>query len=207
MPAPKAAPAKATAAGPKVTATPAAVDWDSLDDAQVVDYTRATVETKDLEASTPAPIKSRVVAAFESTQRAGKVQFFNQVCPNPDAALAFIKFGKEYAKSKGYTFRGSQVSDSTLNKLVQMQRVAPLTASGCVVTYSVKPAETRQRLDEATKKQIIKDVRSTAKTERHARIKELAERYKSSPQTLRKWVTDAGIDLPVLTRGRKAAAK
>jgi hypothetical protein len=113
-----------------VTDTPAAVDWDALPEATLVSYKRvAGLAPKDYEAITPAPIKSRVMDAFQATVKSADPKVpvrFNQQCGSEAAAADFLKLARNYASFKDLTLRGG--------------------ISGSVVTYSVRVKEERKRL-------------------------------------------------------------
>jgi hypothetical protein len=129
MPAPTKTAAKAVAAiksAPvkSAPAEPTTFTWD-LPPAEVAEYTR-TPTTVDYEALTPAPIKSRVKAAFRA--REAEPAWFVQECGTKERAEEFLRLARRYAKSLDYTLRGG---------------INPRQATQ--VRYSVRPFEARPR--------------------------------------------------------------
>lgn len=135
-----------------------AFSWDALPEPEVIDYSRGeSITPRDLESSTPEPVKARVIASHTvyvetynkgaasvgengvpvfadeaSEKKAGiaatRAASRRQKMPTEETAGQFLKLAKKYAAFKGWTLRGGiDPRDKT------------------VVAYRVGPRETRTR--------------------------------------------------------------
>ncbi len=145
-------PAKATvpATPEKVAETPAAIDWDAVAKeaapAKLVEYKRV-VAVKDVEATTPALVKTSVAQAFEASARSERPVYFTKVLPSAEIAAEFLTLMRRYCVFKEFTLRGGKIVEQQLelSKLVDLGQVPEGTKLGTVVVYSVKVKETRTR--------------------------------------------------------------
>jgi len=108
------APAKTVEAIPTPVPAPVveAFDWSTVAAPTVAVYARNTTVRKDLEADTPAFIKSCVTSAFEATAKnldaKGKAQprWLTVKLDTSERAEEFVKLAKRYATFKDFTMRG-----------------------------------------------------------------------------------------------------
>jgi hypothetical protein len=137
-------PAKKTAE-PKVVETPAALDWSALPPADIVQYVRTSPRAIDREASTPTVIKERVTKGFEATAKKGAPVYYTQACGDNAHAEEFLNLARKYATFREYTLRGKVLTDPEVKTLIANGVLPGTTRMGSVVSFAVKPKETRRK--------------------------------------------------------------
>lgn len=174
---------------PKKT-TQAAVSWEALPEAEVVDFATSTRTPRDAETTTPEPIKVRVTTARQATASTGRACYFVQACGSPAAAEEFMRLARAYARSKGWTLRGRVASDDHLKELIKHSRVPVKTPAGSVVIYTVKDRETRRRLSSEDIGAMVAMLR------KEPVVQAIAAHFGVSVPTVRKVAKEHGIVLP-----------
>jgi hypothetical protein len=106
----------------KVQDTPAAVDWDSLPDAETVEYTRVVGGKPSIADTTPQLVKDRVASAFVASEEAGKPVYKSQACGSVDAATEFEKLMRRWSRSIQRTVKGKVVEDRFVYAVVTAEK-------------------------------------------------------------------------------------
>lgn len=149
MPAKSTAPAKAQSAAEQTAQT---FDWAALPKAEVPEYTRSTALPKDVEQTTPQPIKDKVLESFNAYEgpipagtvdaagkpiperKSAKLSWRVQECGTVERAKEFQRLAKRYAL--GHDPR------MTLRSAITASTV---TSAETVVRFMAKPFEAKDK--------------------------------------------------------------